>query len=122
MPVVVTICPARGDVMPELCMAKIGTMVGDGVGVGVGVDVGVGVNVGAIVAVAVAVAVAVGLGVPLHGTNGDAELRATGIAVAKSAELLSVSVQPFVLRISAVEFPMAGAGAGPSKKFAVPYP
>lgn len=49
----------------------------------------------------VLVAVGVGVGVA-QGLNGDALLRGVGGAFVKSAELLSVSVQPFPFLIAAL--------------------
>ena len=59
---------------------------------------------------------------PPHGSGAVAVLRGLGTAAAKSKLLLSVSVQPFPARKSAVVGEIAGAGPAPSKKFAVPYP
>src|SRR5687768_17289061 len=47
-------------------------------------------------------------------------LRGVGPAAAKSAPLLSVSVQPPLARNAAVELDNAGAAEAPSKKFAAP--
>jgi hypothetical protein len=64
-----------------------------------------------------------GVGVPPpHGLAGDALLRGAAAAVAKSALLLSVSVQPFAARKSASVVLGAGAVPEPSKKFAAPWP
>ena len=90
------------------------------VGVDVGVLVAVAVEVGVAEAEPVAVAVGVGDGPP-QVCIGDVELRGAGVAVEKSAALLSVSVQPEPARMSDNVFEPTGATA-PSKQLAVPYP
>ena len=79
-----------------------------GVAVRVVVAVEVVVRVGVCVCVVVAVLVAVEVKVE-QTLNGDAVLRGFGAPIAKSALLLSVSVQPFAARKSA--FVLLGAGA-----------
>src|SRR5262245_39592032 len=63
------------------------------------------------------------LGVP-HRFSAEAVLRGLGAPAVKSALLLSVSLQPPLLRESAVVALIVGAGPVPSKKFAplVPVP
>jgi len=55
-----------------------------------------------------------------HGASGDDVLRGAGAPAAKSAALLSVSVQPPSARKAAVVLLSVGAAPLPSKKFAVP--
>src|SRR5882672_11136998 len=62
-----------------------------------------------------------GLFTPLQVLVADAEFRGLGAPVAKSARLLSVSVQPLLVRKPAVVLLSVGAAA-PSKKLAFPYP
>ena len=50
---------------------------------------------------------------------GEEVLRGLGASAAKSVALLSVSVQPFAPRSTAVVLLGAGVGAEPSKQFAV---
>src|SRR6202008_672599 len=64
-----------------------------------------------------------GVGGPLlHRLTGAALLRGAAAAVAKSALLLSVSVQPLFARKSASVALGAGAVPSPSKKLALPWP
>src|SRR5689334_16191859 len=53
--------------------------------------------------------------------NAEAELRGAGAAAVKSAELLSVSVQPLPARKAASVLLKVGAGLA-SEKLALPYP
>ena len=52
---------------------------------------------------------------PPHGAKGVAVFRGAGVPLAKSAPLLSLSVQPCAARMSAVVLLSVGAGA-PSKQ------
>src|SRR5688572_8458329 len=56
-----------------------------------------------------------------QGASGVLEFRGVGTPVAKSAELSSLSVQPFIARLRLVVFDMPAAGAV-SEQFVVPYP
>src|SRR5579871_3377342 len=61
------------------------------------------------------------VGSPPHPLTGDALLRGIGPSATKSAELLSVSVQPLPRRIAALTLLFSGgAGALPSAQFAPP--
>jgi hypothetical protein len=62
----------------------------------------------------------VGVGPPPQALNAEAVFRGIGVLAVKSAELLSVSVQPLELRVADVVPDSVGAAAGPSKKFALP--
>ncbi len=95
--------------------ARTVTAVGVGVNVFVCVGVLVLVAVGVLVDVAVFVKVGVGVGVLVadeHGASVVAVLRGFAVNRVKSVELLSVSVQPFAARTTALTLsdgPVAGA-------------
>src|SRR5262249_4346627 len=58
-----------------------------------------------------------------HRWGGDAEFRGSGGLAVKSAELLSMSLQPEWVLNAASVFPRSGAGPPPSKQVAeLPYP
>jgi hypothetical protein len=117
-----------GVLVGVLVEVRVGVFVGVLVGVRVGVFVGVFVGVAVWVGVPVKVEVAVEVGVKVevggepHTLKVDDVLRGFGAPVAKSVELLSVSVQPPPAR--RIAFVLLGAGAGDvSEQFAVPpYP
>src|SRR5574338_1412376 len=62
----------------------------------------------------------VGVGPPPQALNAEAVFRGVGVLAVKSAELMSVSVQPLEMRVADVVPDSVGAAAGPSKKFALP--
>ena len=64
--------------------------------------------------------VGLGDGVTPQATAGEAVLRGLGAPVTKSALLLSVSVQPLLIRITAFVLLGAFVAALPSKQFALP--
>ena len=88
----------------------LGDGLGDGLGLGDGDGLGLGDGEG--------LGLGVGLG-ELQSLSGEPVLRGFGLPVAKSAALLSVSVQPPRARRAAVVLLGPAVGPAPSKQFAV---